>query len=122
VSLNGWTLDVYSGDYTFTAADVIPAHGYYLISDTSPVSGVVPDVTAAINITDNGANSYARLLNASSTVVDTVGWSTSALYEGTILGTLPSNKAWKRDTDGVDTNNNLNDFSSVDPIPRNSSS
>ena len=121
VSLAGWTLNVYSGDYTFTASDVIPAYGYYLVSDTDPVSGIDPDVTTNIGITDNGANSFVQLLNSQSSAVDTVGWATTSYYEGTRLGTLPSGKVWIRDLDGVDTNNNAADFSAYDPNPRNSS-
>jgi beta-lactamase superfamily II metal-dependent hydrolase len=119
VNLAGWQLDVYSNDYTFTASDIIPAHGYFLVSDTSPVSGVTADVYTDINITDNGVNSFAQLKDGSGTVVDKVGWSSSSIYEGTKLGTLPAGKAWKRVTDGADTDNNANDFSAITPAPRN---
>jgi hypothetical protein len=121
VNLNGWKLDVYSGDYTFTASDVIPGRGFYLIADTNPAGGVTPDVFTDIGVTDNGASSYAQLLNASAQVVDKVGWATSTIYEGTRLGTLTSGKAWKRTTDGADTDNNSADFSDVACNPRNSS-
>jgi len=121
VSLDGWTLDIYSGDYTFSSSDIIPARGYYLISDTDPVNGVAPDVTASINITDNGSNSFARLIDSSSLTVDTVGWKTSPLFEGTRLGTLATGKAWKRSVDGEDTDDNIVDFSESSPAPRNSS-
>lgn len=118
VTLTGYVLDVYSGDYTFTSSDVIPAKGFYVVSDVSPVAGVTPDRVAAINITDNGASSYVQLKNASGTVLDKVGWKTSTVYEGTKLGTLASGKAWKRKTDGADTNVNLTDFSAITPAPR----
>ena len=121
VNLSGWKLNVYQVDYTFTPSDVILPNGFYLISDTNPVSGVTPDVQYNINISDNGANSFAQLLNATSEVVDTVGWASSSLYEGTRLGSLSSGKAWKRTTDGVDTDDNSSDFSQVSPNPRNSS-
>ena len=120
VSLSGWTLDVYSGDHTFTSSDMIPARGYYLISDTNPVAGVVPDVTAPINITDNGSGSFARIIDNTSRIVDTVGWKTSALFEGNRLETLGTGKAWKRKSDGADTDDNSVDFSEYSPSPRNS--
>lgn len=121
VNLSGWQLNVYSGDYTFTSSDIIPAHGYYLIADSADYTGsATPDVSAAIGITDNGASSYAQILNASSVVVDTVGWSSSSLYEGTILGTLAGGKAWARTATGVDSNNNLADFSAIACNPHNS--
>ena len=122
VNLENWELNVYSGDYIFTSSDVIYGYGFYLISDTNPTGSVVPDVDTNIGITDNGANSFAQLLNASAEVVDTVGWETSSRYEGTRLGTLGSGKAWKRTTDGLDTDDNANDFSEVACNPRNSSS
>ena len=121
VSLDGWKLDVYSGDYTFSSYDIIPPRGYYLISDTDPVSGVTPDLTASINITDNGANSFARLVDSSSRIVDTVGWKITQYFEGTRLGTLGTGMAWKRTADGVDTDDNTVDFSEVSPDPKNSS-
>ncbi len=121
INLGGYVLNVYSGDYTFTADDVIPAGGYYLISDTASVNGVTPDVVTSIGITDNGLNSFAQLIDDASNVMDTVGWSGSSLYEGTLLGTLSTGKAWIRDFDGVDTDNNVDDFSAYDPDPRNSS-
>ena len=121
VSLDGWKLDVYSGDYTFSSYDIIPPRGYYLISDTDPVSGVTPDLTASINITDNGANSFARLVDSSSRIVDTVGWKITQYFEGTRLGTLGTGMAWKRPADGVDTDDNTVDFSEVSPDPKNSS-
>jgi beta-lactamase superfamily II metal-dependent hydrolase len=121
VSLDGWRLDVYSGDYTFSSSDIIPPRGYYLISDTDPVNGVLPDLTASINITDNGSGSFARIIDSSSMIVDTIGWKTSALFEGSRLGTLGSGKAWKRTAAGVDTDENSVDFSEVSPDPRNSS-
>ena len=120
-NLQGWKLNVYQNDYIFSDSDIIPAHGFFLISDTSPVNGLTPDVTYDINISDNGSNSYVQLLNASSEVMDTVGWASSSLYEGTRLGTLGTNKVWKRVTDGFDTDNNSSDFSQVAPNPRNSS-
>jgi len=121
VNLNGWKLNVYSGDYTFTSVDVIPAMGYYLIADKSTVSGITPDVFTNIGITDNGTNSFAQLLDNSAQVVDTVGWANASLYEGTKLGTLPSSNAWLRNFDGVDTDDNASDFSAMAPDPRNSS-
>ena len=118
VNLAGYVLDVYAGDVTFTSSHVIPAKGFFLVSDTNPVSGVTPYLVAAIDLTYNVANSFAQLKNASGTVVDKVGWATATIYEGTKLGTLASGKAWKRKTDGVDTDNNLNDFSAITPAPR----
>jgi|GEM_PF-1514646 len=121
VSLDGWTLDIYQGDYTFSSSDIIPARGYYLISDTDPVNGVTPDVTTSINISDNGASSYARILDGSSLVVDAVGWKTSQIFEGIRLGTLAAGQAWKRVADGVDSDDNSVDFSEESPAPRTSS-
>jgi hypothetical protein len=122
ISLSGWQLDVYGGDYTFTSAHIILAHGHFLISDTSTINGVAADVKTNINITDNGVNSFARLRNPSSTVVDTVGWSSSPYYEGTRLGYLTYGRAWRRKVDGADSNNNTADFIVVGPGPKNTAS
>ena len=121
VSLTGCKLDVYQNDYTFTAGDVIPAHSYFLISDTEPVCGITPDVHTDINIFDNSSNSFARLLAPNSQVVDVVGWAGDPLYcEGTPLPNLSSGKSWQRKYTGVDTDNNLEDFEKATPDPQNS--
>jgi hypothetical protein len=122
VNLAGWQLNVYQNDYTFTSSDTIPANGFFLIADTDPVGGVTPDVYTNINITDNGVNSFAQLLDASSQVVDTVGWADSSLYEGAKLGTLSDGKAWIRNATGIDTDDNSADFSEAYCNPRNSHS
>ena len=118
VNLAGWKLDVYSGDYTFTSADVIPAQGFFLIADTSPVNGVPPDVYTDIGITDNGSSSFARLINAASGTVDTVGWYNATLYEGTRLPSLSTGYAWIRTAPGVDTDDNTADFAKAACNPR----
>ncbi|MCX6353374.1 MAG: lamin tail domain-containing protein [Candidatus Aureabacteria bacterium] len=118
INLSGWKLRTYSGDYTFDSSDIIQGRSFFLISEINPTGYVTPDVVADIDITDNGVNSYVRLLNASGAVQDTVGWSTSTIFEGTKLGTLATGKAWLRDTDGADTDNNANDFSQVSCNPR----
>lgn len=53
--------------------------------------------------------------------MDTVGWKTASLFEGTLLGTLATGQAWKRNVDGEDTYDNSVDFSEQSPAPRNSS-
>ena len=121
VNLGGYRLHVSYGDYLFRSSDVIPAKGYFLISDTSPVCGVIPDVYTAIDFYDNGLYSYAQLLGYFRESIDTLGWASSTLYEGRRLGWLTQSKAWKRNADGRDTNDNLTDFSEVSPNPRNSS-
>ncbi|MCX6353681.1 MAG: S8 family serine peptidase [Candidatus Aureabacteria bacterium] len=121
VNLGGYRLHVSYGDYLFRSSDVIPAKGYFLISDTSPVCGVIPDVYTAIDFYDNGLYSYAQLLGYFRESIDTLGWASSILYEGRRLGWLTQSKAWKRNADGRDTNDNLTDFSEVSPNPRNSS-
>jgi Lamin Tail Domain/Secretion system C-terminal sorting domain len=58
-----------------------------------------------------------------SQIVDIAGFGSSSLFEGTVAVALSSILAGKRNGNGcTDTNNNLADFVSVTPTPRNSSS
>ncbi|MBD3903043.1 lamin tail domain-containing protein [Chryseobacterium sp. Ch-15] len=57
-----------------------------------------------------------------SNVLDFVGYGTSNLFEGNGAAPAPSNTTSVSRTNGVDTNNNITDFTTGAPTPQNSSS
>jgi hypothetical protein len=127
-SLQSWKLEVFEPlqSYYFTAADTMPAVGYYLVGRYEWVDGVHPDSMWDISMPENSeeGHSYVMLLNPSSAQVDSFGWGTDVtgqpdFFETTAAGTLSADKAWSR-TDHVDTDNNWADFSEIDPAPVNS--
>jgi len=134
INLSGWYLNVYRNDYTFGAGDVIPAHGYFLISDTDPVCGVAADVFHDLGMADDGASSYVQLRSggADGPIIDQVGWGTSSsIYEGApanapgkgnvlMRKSGPTHESWSGN--GYDTDNNANDFLIAEPNPKNQSS
>ncbi|MFH1957051.1 MAG: lamin tail domain-containing protein [bacterium] len=142
VSLNGWKLDVYGGDYTFQPEDVIPAHRYFIVANVDPVFGIEPDVhQPTLAMTENGVNSFAKLIDDSEQTVDVVGWegAVGGNYEGTKLKTLPDDNSWERKSkldditaylssggesensgNGHDMDDNYNDFvAQSEPNPQN---
>lgn len=100
----------------------LPAGGYYLIQTGSSGSAGATDVTPDA---DFGATSLAqasgglRLSDASTNILDVVGWGSVNNFEGT-AETSPSSTAVsiQRIPDGLDTNNNAADFQQATPTPR----
>ncbi|MEW5995703.1 MAG: lamin tail domain-containing protein, partial [Candidatus Zixiibacteriota bacterium] len=131
INMNGWYLDMYAGDYTFGNVD-IASHGYYLIAEISPISGVTPDVLdSTMGLSDDTATSYAVLKTSSSgSVIDQIGWGGStATYEtqrapapgsGNTLERKSSAVHSDTEGNGYDTDNNANDFYIRSPQPQNS--
>lgn len=123
---------------TWTASTVIPAGGYYLIaaalSGTTPVGyddGVAPDLT----FTHSGTGSFAAagggfaLRNGptnTGTIIDSVGYGTATnSFVESAATTVPGANASKmrKATSCQDTDNNSNDFDTVNPsTPRNTAS
>jgi uncharacterized protein len=119
---------------TINAAVVVPPGCYYLLTNSAtsggPYSGAVAgDQTYATGVTDDGG---IALTLADNTIVDQVGMSAgSAFKEGTPLanlGTSNLDRGYERkpggiNGNGIDTNDNANDFQLIAPsTPNNSGS
>lgn len=113
---------------TWTTSTVIPAGGYYLITSTPGYDGTI---AGDRTFTDGGSGRLAGAgggiaLRSGTTIIDSVGFgtATNAFIEGTRTGAPAANASQARKANGcTDTDNNANDFSTVNPsTPRNSSS
>ncbi|MDQ2625287.1 MAG: ExeM/NucH family extracellular endonuclease, partial [Actinomycetota bacterium] len=133
VSLDGWSLQYRSATGTGNFSGVTPlsgtiaAGGYYLVSGgsngTNGVDLPAPDVDGSIN--PSGTTGTIVLASVASTlsltpgsistggdVVDLLGYGTSNTFESALAAAPPNNTnapSFNR-TDGVDTDNNLADF------------
>src|SRR5439155_21089984 len=91
VDISGWKLQYKSASGTLwndrailPANSSIPAHGFYLIANTSYVTGATPDYTSSLWTSGTGMadNGHEHILDASSVEVDKVGWGTAIDPEG----------------------------------------
>ena len=144
VVLDGWSVQATSaagtswtanGPATILAGTIQPGH-YYLVQESQGTGGTTPLPTADATgvITMSGTNAKVALVASSATlsgscplggvVVDFVGYGTANCSEGNApTGTLSNTTAAVRRGNGCqDTDNNANDFVTVGPIPRNSTS
>lgn len=143
IDITGWTLSYRSGTSAgspsgnLTLDGEIPAGGYWLVQGGSNGSGgdeslPTPDqASGALNL---GGGSGTVMLRgetqtgtpatgdvAGGNFVDVVGWGSSNTYEGDRAGNINNNTQSQSRTDGVDSDNNANDFTSGQPTPTNSS-
>ena len=91
VDLSGWKMQYKSATgSTFNdravlpANTFIPAHGYFLIANQSYIGGAVPDYSSGLwnsgaGMADSG---HERIIDATATQVDLVGWGTANAPEG----------------------------------------
>jgi DNA/RNA endonuclease G (NUC1) len=115
----------------WTSSTIISPGGYYLIASTAYDDAVVPDITynpttCSCSMGAAGGGLAVRIGSLNSgTIYDSVGYgtATNAFIEGVRTVAPPTNASQERKTNGCqDTDNNANDFSTVNPSsPRNSS-
>ncbi|MBI1767754.1 MAG: lamin tail domain-containing protein [Bacteroidetes bacterium] len=158
ISLSGWSVQYTSATGTTWQATAlsgsIAAHSYYLIQEAAGTGGTVslptPDVTGMINMSGTAGkvalvNSITALSGScpsSVSIVDLVGFGSTASCSETAVSTAPSNttsierKANSSSTsasmqsggtdeyagNGYDSNNNSSDFVTRSPQPQNSAS
>lgn len=140
VNLTGWSVQYTSKSGSFSSQNTtelsgtIAAGGYYLIQEaagnnTSAAALPTPACTGTIAMGKD--NFKLALVNETETitgeddasVVDFLGTGTADDYEGDSAAPAPSNtKEVVRKQLGVDTDDNLADFTTGDPTPLNSSS
>lgn len=150
VNLTGWSIQYTSatgsswGSNKLNLSGTIPANGYFLIGLATGMTGAslpTPDQTGTINMSattgkialvNSTTNLTAVTCPTDSTIVDFVGYGTSAnCWEGG--GSLPTGSGTnfsapqisnttsdQRLIEGLDTNYNSDDFSPLTPTPRNS--
>ncbi|WP_281156037.1 ExeM/NucH family extracellular endonuclease [Streptomyces sp. HYC2] len=126
VSVSGWSVSYFSakGNLGGTTAlsGSVPAHGYYLVQEAKGTGGTTPLPTPdtsgqlAMSATDGSVT----LNDATSAVVDTVGFGTGSIVEGAAAPAPSNTTAVTRVTPGVDTDNNSVDFTTRQPAPKNS--
>ncbi|MFJ2564569.1 ExeM/NucH family extracellular endonuclease [Streptomyces sp. NPDC088770] len=126
VSVSGWSVSYFSakGNLGGTTAlsGSVPAHGYYLVQEAKGTGGTTPLPTPdtsgqlAMSATDGSVT----LNDATSAVIDTVGFGTGSIFEGAAAPAPSNTTAVTRVTPGVDTDNNSVDFTTRQPAPKNS--
>lgn len=138
ISLAGYTLQYTSKTGTFSAQNTftfasgakIAAGGYYLVQMAAGNGGTkdlpTPDATGTLSM---GAKEFKIALVKNSDVitgatdtdvVDFLGAGSANEYEGSAAPQASNTTAVVRKTDGVDTDNNSEDFQTAAPNPRNS--
>ena len=139
VTISGWSIQHASAtgtswDRTLLNGTIQPGH-YYLIQEAQGNGGTVslpaPDATGGIDISAT-ADKIALVSNSinltgssptGSTIVDFVGYGSANAAEGQPASALDNLTALIRQSNGcTDTSNNLNDFTTGTPNPRNSGS
>lgn len=142
VSLEGWTIQYTSASGTIWSKTAnltgsIGAGKYYLAQMTTGGTNgsalPIPDYTNQVNIDLAGANGKVALVNNSTllsgscptdaSIIDFVGYGSANCSEGGSAALAGSNilSITRKNNGCKDSNNNLNDFESIAPAPRNSS-
>ena len=129
VDLSGWSVRYWSSTGTTyqstPLSGLIKAGGTYLIqeaagSNTAATALPTPDATGTIPMSASGAR--VALVDSSGSVVDLVGWgSTAATFEGSPAEGTSNTTSIARRSSCVDTDNNAADFLAGAPTPTNSS-
>jgi endonuclease G len=115
---------------TWTTSTIVPAGGYYLITSSS-YDGTTPGdftynpSTCSCALSASGGGLAIRFGAANTgVIIDSVGYgsATNAFIESAVTNAPPASSGQARKTNGCqDTDNNSNDFSTLNPsVPRNS--
>jgi len=139
VNLNGWKLQyasatgtTWTNTTTLTDVNLQPGQYYLIQENSSGANGVIlptaDDVTGAIDL--SGTSGKVKLVNASGTQMDFVGYGATSgtppstlPYEGTgaAPGLSKTTAALRKEGGLMDTDNNAADFTTGAPNPHNSS-
>jgi predicted extracellular nuclease len=139
VDLTGWSVQyaaAASANWSMTTlTGTIAAGSYYLIQQSGGASGAPlpsPDASGTTNLSatagkillSDAAVAFMVMCPTVPSIVDFVGYGATAnCYEGGGPAPAPSNtlSVHRADSGCTDSNNNAPDFSSLNPVPRNSS-
>ncbi|GAA5157970.1 ExeM/NucH family extracellular endonuclease [Ornithinimicrobium tianjinense] len=125
VSVDGFTVKYYSASgnlgNTCTLSGSVAAGSRYLVQQAKGSGGTtaLPTPDATCSATMSGTSGSVVLSDATGAVLDTVGYGTASLREGTAAPALTNTTSASR-TDGVDTDDNSADFTVGTPMPQNS--
>ena len=127
VDLTGWTVKYYSAagnlGNTCTLSGSVAPGGYYLIQQAKGAGGTTalpaPDATCSAAM--SGTNGSVVLADARGAVVDTVGYGSAALKEGTSAPATTNATSVAR-KGATDTDDNATDFAVGAPTPQGSGS
>ncbi|MFP7366163.1 ExeM/NucH family extracellular endonuclease [Corynebacterium callunae] len=125
ISLDGWSVAYYSasgnpGGTTTLTGSIAPG-SYYLIQQNagSNNTGALPAPDAIGTLSMSGSNGAVELKNASSEVVDLVGYGSANQFEGVAAAPATSNStSVQRKIDVVDLEDNSLDFLAETPTPK----
>ncbi|WP_321573704.1 ExeM/NucH family extracellular endonuclease [Nocardioides sp. Kera G14] len=122
-----------SGGAPFALSGTVPAHGHWLVSMTPGTTGAAlptADQTGPFSMAaaggqvalQQGTTVIATSSDTSATagIVDFVGASGAASFEGAPAGAASATKSLQRSATGADTDNNAVDFTLAAPTPENS--
>lgn len=128
VNISNWVIATGSSvkDAVIPLGIFIPANGYFLLTDSGWSDGkddaLWPESDYEEPITLGNSDSGVILYDSLGVKIDSVGWGEApdGFFEAeSISGVSPGNSL-SRTLGGLDTNNNLFDFSESKPTPRNS--
>lgn len=108
------------GASAISGSSIIVPGGFLLINTGAVSTGGAANPTADFQFTSGASLSATsgavRLSDASGNVLDRIGWGTTNNAEGT-AATAPAISMSLNRTNGLDTNNNSADFTSMTPTP-----
>lgn len=126
IDLTGYTVEYFSGKGgsggKATLTGSIPSGGHFLIQGGQGNGGTtaLPTPDADAGLTMSGTNGAVQLADAAGTAVDTVGYGSATLNEGSPVAGASNSQSVSRDAAGTDTDNNAADFTAGAPTPQNS--
>lgn len=126
IDLTGYTVEYFSGKGgsggKATLTGSIPSGGHFLIQGGQGNGGTtaLPTPDADTGLTMSGTNGAVQLADAAGTAVDTVGYGSATLNEGSPVAGASNSQSVSRDAAGTDTDNNAADFTTGAPTPQNS--
>lgn len=124
IDLTGYTVEYFSGKGgsggKSTLTGSIPAGGHFLIQGGQGNGGTtaLPTPDADAGLTMSGTNGAVQLADAAGTTVDTVGYGSATINEGSPVAGASSSQSVFRDAAGTDTDNNAADFTAGAPRRR----
>src|SRR5699024_5053060 len=125
IDLAGYRVEYYSSAGTLgnscTLSGTVAPGEHYLVQQAAGSGGTTPLPTpdAVCTAAMSGTSGSVRFFDAGGEIVDTIGYGSATIFEGAPAQSLTNSTSASR-TDGIDTDNNAEDFTRGAPTPRNS--